>query len=42
MVPGIWRFTIMLGDSELASQEFDLTVEPGQKFPEMGCAPATS
>ncbi len=42
MVPGIWRFTIMLGDSVLASQEFDLTVAPGQTFPAMGCAPATS
>jgi hypothetical protein len=42
MVPGTWRFTVMMGDSVLASQEFELTVAPGQKFPEMGCAPATS
>jgi hypothetical protein len=42
MVPGTWRFTVMLGASVLATQEFELTVAPGQKFPEMGCAPATS
>ena len=42
MEPGTWRFSVMMGDSVLASQEFELTVDPGQKFPQQGCAPATS
>ena len=42
LVPGTWRFTVMFGDSVLATQSFELTVPPGQTFPEAGCAPATS
>jgi hypothetical protein len=42
LVPGTWRFTVMLGNSVLAAQSFELTVPPGQAFPQTGCAPATS
>jgi hypothetical protein len=37
LVPGTWRFSVMLGDTVLASQSFELTVEPGQVFPAGGC-----
>ncbi len=42
LVPGTWKFTIMLGNSVLATQSFELTVAPGQKFPEAGCGAPVS
>jgi len=37
LVPGTWTFSVMMGDTVLASQSFDLKVDPGQKFPAGGC-----
>ena len=42
LVPGAWTFSVMLGDTVLATARFNVTVEPGQKMPAAGCAVPTS
>jgi hypothetical protein len=42
LVPGTWKFTVMLGNSVLATQSFELTVAPGQTFPQAGCGAPVS
>ena len=39
LVPGTWRFTIFVGHAVLATQTFELSVEPGQTLGADGCAP---
>ena len=37
LVPGIWTFTVLMGDTVLAAQSFDVKVAPNEKFPAGGC-----
>ena len=41
LVPGTWRFSILLGETVLASQSFELKVEPGQVLPASCAAPVS-
>jgi hypothetical protein len=42
LVPGQWRYTITQGGHVLTEQEFQVEVEPGQTWPDQGCAPSIS
>ncbi len=42
LVPGAWTFTVVSGETVLASVTFNVTVEPGQQMPAAGCDVPTS
>ena len=42
LTPGTWRFTVLYEGKTLATQSFELQVDPGQPFPTEGCAAPVS